>query len=76
MFGLVISTDSVTQHFSHFFPIAHLSKVSTRFEFFVFEFACESVVILNLVVLHATFSALLNSVTFREGHQAKPGTFT
>ena len=47
---------------------SYISKVSTRFEFFLSRVVYEAVLILNLIVLDAKFYALSNGGIFNAGH--------
>ena len=49
----------------------YVSKVSTRFEFFLSGFAYEPVLILILAVLDAEFYSLSIGIIFNGGHRAK-----
>ena len=48
-----------------------VSKVSIIFDYFWFEFASETVLILNLGVFDAEFYSLSNDIIFRGNHPAE-----
>ena len=51
----------------------YVSKMRTRFEFFLSRFTYEAVLILNLVVIDAEFYRLSIVLIFRGGHRVKIG---
>ena len=59
----------------HFVYENYVSKVSTRFEFFLPGFASATVLTLKPVVLDAEFYSLSNGTIFRGGHRAKTANF-